>query len=84
MTANEAYKKLLTVNPSLKIVKCSEYENLFVFESGPKNDSMLDSKDFLVGNLYSVNKKTGDVRYFTPLDIPIEDYHSGKRVLGYK
>lgn len=73
MTAVEAYKALKIKKPLLPISKCTEYDSLFVFQAFEK-----DSK--AIGNLYSVNKKTGKFGIFIPAMISQEEYKNGKEV----
>lgn len=73
MTAIEAYKALKIKKPLLPISRCIEYDSLFVFQAYSKTSEA-------IGNLYSVDKKTGKVGIFIPPMISKEEYDKGIEV----
>ena len=78
MTSKEAYRLIASSVKHMKIVKCVEYSESFVFHLSPKNYKGDGSK--LMDNMRSVNKKTKEIRDFKPFHISGEDYKTGKRV----
>lgn len=78
MTSKEAYRLIASSVKDMKIVKCVEYSELFVFHLSPKNYKGDGSK--LMDNMRSVNKKTKEIRDFKPFHISAEDYKTGKSV----
>lgn len=79
MNPKEAYKIVLSKIPGLTAVSCIDYGEVFVFDMQKKGE-----KEVVLDNLFSVNKKTGELRNFKPFSIPIDKYKNGKKVLGYK
>lgn len=79
LNIKDAYVIFANKIPNRKVVKCIEYDSLFVFQTvsvkfkGENADEVFDS-------LYSVNKKTKEVRNFKPFDIPLDEYRRGKEV----
>ena len=81
MTYKEARTIIETENPNVKIVKCYEYDTVFVFQVVPIDfDMSIDTKNLLDSTL-SVDKRSGAVRDFKPFHIPISEYRSGKEVI---
>lgn len=78
MDAKEAYKLLMNKKPKSIIVSCFEYDTIFVFDiaSSKTNGETIEVFD----SLYSVNKYTGEIRNFKPIDIPIEEYETGEKI----
>lgn len=81
MNVKEAYAVISSKFSKSRVNKCLEYSSLFVFELG-SNDK--DSTAKSIGNLYSVNKETGEVKYFIPTELSIEEYKNGKEIKDFK
>ena len=81
MNIKEAYAIISSKFNKSRIDKCLEYSSLFVFELG-SNDKDNASKQ--IGNLYSVNKETGEVKYFIPTELSMEEYKAGKEITDFK
>lgn len=80
MTVKEAYQILIDNIPDMNVIRCYEYETLFVFQLVPMNYDSAKSTEDLLDSTLSVDKTTGLVRDFKPFHIPVEDYDSGKEV----
>lgn len=75
MTSKEAYKILCKIIPNMYAEACYEYDSYFVFSMIP------NGKKKVLDGLYSVDKKTGNVKGFSPMMNKNKNY---KKVLGYK
>lgn len=84
MTASDAYKILTSKLPGFIVVKCVEFDTLFVFQIIPENQKVSISSDRTFDNLCSVNKATKEVRDFKPFHIPISECKRGKEVGDFK
>lgn len=81
MTANDAYFELIKVYPQFNIVSCYEYASRFVFEirqNGVKNTNPQ------FNSLMSVDKNTGEIDVFNPMDMPIDEYDAGVQTDDWK
>ena len=81
MTANDAYYELIKVYPQFNIISCYEYDSRFVFEI---NQNGVDSDKPEFDSLMSVDKTTGEVSMFNPMDIPLDEYEAGVRIDDWK
>lgn len=77
MTAKEAFYKVTNMLSGMRATSCYEYDSVFVFQMAP--ESVKDPSRLLTG-LTCVDKKSGTVRTFRPLDMPIDEYSRGKKV----
>lgn len=84
MGVKEAYSIVTRTIPGQKVIKCIEYNTLFVFQMVSKNLKPSIQPDEVMDCLWSVNKKTGGVRNFKPFDIPLDEYRNGKQVNNFK
>lgn len=79
MKATDAYKIILSMHPNLRIIKCVEYDSIFVFQLAPSNvDPSIESH--LISGLLGVDKNTGQVRDFKPFHMSPDEYSRGKEV----
>ena len=83
MTVKEAYRSILPKIKGMKINKCYEYVDLFVFEIVPINYNPSDDP-LIDDSLMSINKQTGEIRDFKPFHISIEDFRNGKEIANFK
>lgn len=81
MTANDAYYEVIKVYPQFEISSCYEYDSRFVFEI---RQNGVESTDPQFDSLISVDKTTGEVGVFNPMDIPLEEYKAGVRIDDWK
>lgn len=84
MTAKEAYGILMQVRNFHKIVKCIEYDSVFVFQVIRGENADHINPDELMDCLIGVNKTTRTVKAFLPFDIPTDEYKRGKVVTDFK
>ena len=85
MTVKTAYEILLKRCPKFKAIKCVEYSSCFVFQVIPEGfDELGDSANKLMNTLISVMKTDGSVSNFIPLQMPRDEYISGKEVKNFK
>ena len=84
MTSNEAYKIATKHNPNMLMVKCFEYDTMFVFHMVLKGMTNIGKSDRLLLNPCSVNKQTGEVRSFNPMNISEKEYLRGKEIMDFK
>lgn len=82
MTAKEAYKLLQPRLTNKKVVKCTEYDSVFVFQVAPEGFTKDPNK--LADCNRSVNKTTGQVKVFQPFDIPLAEYRRGIIIPDYE
>lgn len=82
MASKEAYRLLVTKWPEFEAVTCFEYASMYVFSVIPKGSKEDATKR--LDSLCSVNKKDRTVRVIQPFDIPISEYHRGKKVTSFK
>lgn len=82
MTAKEAYKLLQPRLTNKKVVKCTEYDTVFVFQVTPENYTK--DPDELADCNRSVHKKTGQVKVFQPFDISLDEYKRGELVPDFE
>lgn len=82
MNAKMAYKLLLKSPYAFnKIgVRCFEYHDIFVFDMRKKDN--IDKQ--LLDSAFAVDKKTGEIGVFMPVNIPIEDFNSAKEIKDFK
>lgn len=66
--------------PGTRIIKCYDYDSLYVFETIPKAYNQNNTGDILLDSLVAVDKKTGRPRAFKPFDISPEEYRKGRQV----
>lgn len=82
MDAKQAYKIISRkIQNGNKIDKCYEYNTVFVFSVVPDN---YNGKVPLLGNLFSINKETGDMKSFTPMMLAPGEYRTGKEIANFK
>lgn len=81
MTANDAYFELIKVYPQFNIVACYEYDSRFVFEI---RQNGVESDEPQFDSLMSVDKTTGEVSVFNPMDMTVEEYEAGVPVKDWK
>lgn len=72
MTAKEAYLVFRKHLGDKDVHHVMEYDSCFVFVCG-------DPK-LIANDAYAVNKQTGDVYYFNPMQMPIEEFKKGTLV----
>lgn len=84
MTSKEAYQLIKQRNDDIEVVNCYEYKTVFVFQTIPKAVKGKVDPTKMLGNLSSVNKSTGEIRGFTPFNIPKEEYLAGVQVFDYE
>lgn len=83
MTAGEAYKKFTSEYEKLTVISCYEYDTCFVFEAVASEHAGTEAQHMVFDSTYSVNKETGEVIPFKPIDIPADEYKRGKRIRVY-
>ena len=71
---------LFKARPDLAPVECREYDSCFVFKALTDQQKAAENSDELFDVLYGVNKMTGVVSAFNPMDIPTDEYKRGKKV----
>lgn len=71
---------LFKARPDLAPVECREYDSCFVFKALTDQQKSAENSDELFDVLYGVNKQTGIVAAFNPMDIPADEYKRGKKV----
>lgn len=84
MLANEAYEIFLSQFKHVDVIKCMEYETLFVFQYAPKNLDKSKDPTRLHDTLVSVDKKTKKVKTFQPYTISLGEYRNGREVFTYE
>lgn len=84
LNVKEAHKKLLEKYTKSKAVKCFEYDSVFVFLIVPKDFDESKGYDDLLDTAASVDKKTGLVRNFDPMEMSLEEYNCGREVKNFK
>lgn len=84
LTANQAYKKLIAKMPTHQMISCFEYPDFFVFSAISKTIDVSETQGIYFSALASVNKKTGEIRSFSPLDISEDEYIAGKEVNDFR
>lgn len=85
ITAKEAHSLLMNkFSEKLKALQCFEYNEIFVFKAVPKSFVENNQKGVLLDCLWSVNKKTGEIRDFKPFYISLKDYKNGKEIKDFK
>lgn len=80
MDSKEAYALVQARCEGLAASKCVEYNSVFAFHMLPKDAKTTDSSDTYLDGMYSVDKKTGSVQAFSPLDLSPAEYRSGKEI----
>lgn len=80
MTAKEAYKKLISKVITGRVVKCHEYDTMFVFQLMPKALLLSNTKSTPLDALMSVDKNTGEVMDFKPFYISLDEYERGVEI----
>ena len=83
MTVQEAYKTFKNTEPKLEVMSCHEFDTRFVFHAVPSKFATPDQAAKILDSLFSVDKKTGKISTFTPLDIPTDEYKRGKHIPIY-
>ena len=83
MSAKEAYEKIMSRHPGLKVIKAYEYDSLFVFTVVSETSAIKDPNR-LIDRMRSVDKKTGMIRDFKPFYISVEEYRNGREITNYK
>lgn len=82
MDAKQAYKIISQkIQNDKKIDKCYEYNTVFVFSVVPDNYT---GKAPLLGNLFSIDKETGEIKSFTPMILTPGEYQTGKEITDFK
>lgn len=76
----DAMNALFKARPDLAPVECTEYDSLFVFKALTDEQKSAGNVNELYDILYGVNKKTGVVAVFNPMNIPADEYKNGKKV----
>ena len=82
MTAKEAYRILMFSGKAGRRqgVNCFEYKDIFTFEL--RRNEELDKP--LFDSVYSVNKTTKEVKVFSPFNMDVNDYETGKEIKDFK
>lgn len=75
MAPHDAYKILRSEWGNVSAHKCVECKTIFIFALGTGSDSLLGAA--------SVDKKTGVVQKFMPVDISIEEYRAGVEIKNF-
>lgn len=83
MTVQEAYKEFRHKKSELTIMSCYEYESCFVFHAVPPEFATPEKAAAIFDSLYSVNKETGSISTFRPLDLPVEERKRGRHLPIY-
>lgn len=83
MNSKMAYEIVCKKYKGHKIIRCFEYDTIFSFQIVPKD---LDESEYgmHLNGLVSVDKKTGDIKTFNPMQIPIEEYRNGREIKEFK
>lgn len=84
MTSNEAYKIAIKYNPNMSVVRCFEYDTMFVFHMVLNGMTNMSNTNRLLLNPCSVDKQTGEVRSFKPTHISKKEYLRGKEIMDFK
>lgn len=84
MTAREAYLKVRNSIIGVDAMRCFEYDTLFTFQLIPENLDSSRDPSRLLGNMISVDKRTGGIRDFKPFIIPYDEYRRGIEIRDYK
>ena len=80
ITVQEAYRTLTSELRGMSALSCHEYDSRYVFNAVPTRYADDKDADRRFDTLYSVDKKTGEIKRFTPMDIPLGEYKRGKRI----
>lgn len=76
MDAKSAYNSVLAKHEGFKIKECFEYKSIFAFVLEPETAKENAGRRILP--MYSVNKTTGEILPFKPIDLPLEEFQSGR------
>lgn len=79
LTVEQCYNIAIEKVPADKIVGCTEYDSVVVFEVGKKSAGSKPRN-----MLWGVNKQTGVGKHFLPFHIPVDEYKKGKRITNFK
>lgn len=77
MELRDAYNIVVKNFKTMIVMECIEYSNLFVFGLRDKQNT---NNDLFGGRMWSVNKHTGELKPFLPMDISIDDFRNGRKV----
>lgn len=80
MTAQEAYRAFRNYKPDLEVMSCHEYESCFVFHGVPPKFATLEKADQVFNSLFAIDKKSGGIRVFQPLDLSANERQTVKRI----
>jgi hypothetical protein len=83
MTVQEAYRNITKTLDKMVVMSCHEYDSVFVFHLVPPDYATKELASEVFDSLYSVSKDTGEIKRFTPFDIPLDEYKRGKRITIY-
>lgn len=84
MTAKEAYKRITERFKMWNLVKCHEYKTIFVFQFVPKDWPKGKPINRLLNSTVSIDKKTGIIKPFNPMEIPLDEFRSGVEITDFK
>lgn len=84
MTAKEAYKTITERFTMWELVACFEYKSVYVFRFIPKGFDKTKPTNRLMNSLVSIDKKTGVIKPFKPIDIPKAEFRAGKEIKDFK
>ena len=84
MTAKEAYKAITEKFTMWNLISCREYDTVFVFQFIPKSYVKTKATNKLLNSAISINKETGIIKPFRPMDMPISEFRAGKEVKDFK
>ena len=70
--------------PTHRIMSCIDYPDFVVFNAVSKSIEVSETQGIYFSALASVNKKTGEIRSFSPLDISEDEYVAGKEVSDFR
>ena len=80
MTARQAYVKLISKVAGANVVKCYEYDSVYVFQLAPAAFVLANRKSTPFDVLMSVNRSTCEIRDFKPFYISADEYNRGREV----
>lgn len=83
MIAREAYAILRNNIPNHEIASCYEYDSIYVFNVYPPDYESRKKQGEPFDSLYAVNKNTGKITTFHPLEMSLKEYKSGKEIKDF-
>lgn len=81
MSVYDAYSLCLQKFKNSKVTTCYEYDTIFVFQIVPVS---YNSSEMPINRLFSVNKKSKEIKAFQPFHISLEEYLAGKEIKDFK